>query len=118
MNISDAVANQLIERYQLIPHPEGGWYREVHRSDHTVNRSDGEQRSALTMILFLLQGGDISRWHRVAAADETWHFIGGDALELFSLSPDGGLAIQQLLGFSLADAELTPVAAIQSHKPF
>ena len=112
MNISDTAANQLIERYQLIPHPEGGWYRELHRSEHTVNRSDGEQRSALTMILFLLQGGDISRWHRVAAADETWHFIAGDALELFSLSPDGGPAIQKLLGFSLADAELKPVETL------
>ncbi len=114
MTISDTAANQLIERYQLIPHPEGGWYRELHRSEHTVNRSDGEQRSALTLILFLLQGGDISRWHRVAAADETWHFIAGDALELFSLSPDGGPTIQQLLGFSLADAELKPVAVIRA----
>ncbi|NDD12635.1 MAG: cupin domain-containing protein [Betaproteobacteria bacterium] len=96
MNISDTAANKLIKRYQLIPHPEGGWYREVHRSDHNVNRSDGEQRSALTMILFLLQGGDISRWHRVAAADETWHFIGGDAKSrcrfIWAADPNSSLA--------------------------
>jgi hypothetical protein len=46
----DAAA--LIERYQLQPHPEGGWDRELHRSDRTVQCADGAQRSALTLILW------------------------------------------------------------------
>jgi uncharacterized protein len=81
-------AASLIARYQLQPHPEGGWYRELHRSEQAVQRADGEARSALTVILFLLEAPGVSRWHRVSGADETWHFIGGDPVELLQL-PEG-----------------------------
>lgn len=67
----------LIAQLGLLPHPEGGWYREIHRSNQAVNRSDGLARSALTAILFLLHTNEISCWHRLSAADETWHFAGG-----------------------------------------
>ncbi|MFM7312205.1 MAG: cupin domain-containing protein, partial [Cyanobium sp.] len=59
-------AASLIARYGLQPHPEGGWYRELHRSPLPVRRSDGQERSALTLILFLLDGTSLSRWHRVS----------------------------------------------------
>lgn len=52
----------LIDRYQLAPHPEGGWYRELHRSALPVTRPDGQERSALTLILFLLAAPAVSRW--------------------------------------------------------
>ena len=78
---------ELIERYRLLPHPEGGWYRELHRSPQLVQRPNGEQRSGLTAILFLLEAGAVSRWHRVSGADETWHFAAGDPLELLVLAP-------------------------------
>ena len=107
-----AEVNKLIDRYQLIPHPEGGWYRELHRSKLNVIRSDDENRSAFTMILFLLPSGHLSRWHRVANADESWHYIAGDPLELYSLSPDGGAPIKVLLGFSIYDNKLLPVSVI------
>jgi len=83
-------AQQLIAHYGLQPHPEGGWYRELHRSHQAVRRADGQQRSGLTAILFLLDKGALSRWHRVCNADETWHFAGGDPLELLLLPPAGG----------------------------
>jgi predicted cupin superfamily sugar epimerase len=83
-------AQALIERYGLQPHPEGGWYRELHRSRQAVVRADGQQRSGLTAILFLLEAGAVSRWHRVSRADETWHFAGGDPLELLVLQPGEG----------------------------
>ena len=102
----------LIDRYQLEPHPEGGWYRELHRSTEPVRRGDGESRDALTLILFLLEGGAVSRWHRVAGADESWHAIAGDPLELLTLPPEGGQPSRRLLGFSLADPTLEPVAVV------
>lgn len=80
---------ELIRRYGLEPHPEGGWYRELHRSAARVSRADGQRRSALTAILFLLPAGEISRWHRVSGADETWHHAGGAPLELLRLPPGG-----------------------------
>ena len=88
----------LIKELALEPHPEGGWYREEHRSTITVCRNDGAQRSALTLIWFLLTHGDISRWHRVRGADETWHHAGGDPLELWILPPEGGVARRCLVG--------------------
>jgi predicted cupin superfamily sugar epimerase len=67
----DATARTLIKSLDLSPHPEGGWYRELHRSTHGVRRdADAAPRSGLTVIAFLLPRGEISRWHRVAGADE------------------------------------------------
>ena len=83
----------LIARFALQPHPEGGWYRELHRSAGQVCRSDdGRQRAGLTVIAFLLTEGQLSRWHRVAGADEVWHHAGGDPLDLWRLPPEGGTA--------------------------
>lgn len=73
----------------LAAHPEGGWYREVFRSPHRVVRADGAERSALTFIWFLLGAGQHSAWHRVAGADETWHWVDGGAIELSVIERDG-----------------------------
>ena len=101
----------LKHRYQLQPHPEGGWYREIHRSSRQV-QSDRGTRDALTVILFLLEAGAISRWHRVAGGDESWHWIGGDPLELLILPAAGGEPQRQRLGFALDDPMLQPVAVV------
>lgn len=62
-------AEELIRTLELTPHPEGGFYREVHRSP------------ASTAIYYLLLAGQFSRWHRVDA-EEVWHHYEGGALEL------------------------------------
>ncbi|MEB3324971.1 MAG: cupin domain-containing protein [Cyanobacteriota bacterium] len=87
-----------VEQLGLQPHPEGGWYREIHRSALEVERWDGQKRSALTLIWFLLHAQEISRWHRVIGAEETWHHAGGDPLELWLLPPAGGVAQRRVLG--------------------
>lgn len=66
-------ANRLIRLLDLKPHPEGGHFRETFR--------DGDGRGHSTAIYFLLKAGEISRWHRVDAA-EVWHFYRGAPLEL------------------------------------
>ena len=77
-----ARARELIESLALVAHPEGGWYRQVFKSEERVTRlADGADRSALTTIYFLLVEGTFSRWHRVES-DEVWHFYEGDPLEL------------------------------------
>lgn len=76
-------AAELIANLALAPHPEGGFFREVHRSAFSVRPGDGRpERAALTVIYFLLADGQASRWHRVAS-DEAWHFLEGDPLELY-----------------------------------
>lgn len=64
----------LIESLGLIPHPEGGYYREIIRTP------------SLTSIYFLLVAPDESRWHRIVS-DEVWHFYEGDPLELRIADP-------------------------------
>lgn len=106
-------ADLLIARYGLQPHPEGGWYCELHRSSSVVQRGDGAKRSPLTVILFLLQSGEISRWHRVSGADETWHFAGGDPLELFTLDHSQAAMRRQVLAAPTLDRS-TPVAVVSA----
>ena len=67
-------ARDLIARLGLRPHPEGGHFRETFRDT-------GEGRAHSTAIYFLLARGEVSRWHRVDAA-EVWHFYRGAPLEL------------------------------------
>ena len=77
-------ARQLIEQLGLEPHPEGGWYRQIYKSEARVTRNaDSAERSALTTIYFLLVEGTYSAWHRVQS-DEVWHFYEGDPLELLT----------------------------------
>ncbi len=91
-------AEILVERLGLSPHPEGGWFRELHRSPIPVQRGDGEGRCGLTVIWFLLRATEISRWHRVSGADETWHHAGGAPLALSLLPPAGGVPDHRILG--------------------
>ena len=80
--------NRLIEKHRLIPHPEGGYFRETHRSDQTVvSPVTGEKRNAATHIYFLLGKGQISRFHRVAH-DEIWNFYEGAPLRIITFDGD------------------------------
>ena len=75
-------ARALIARLELVPHPEGGFYRETYRAAEMVySPRVGASRHCLTDIYFLLLSGQISRFHRVHH-DELWHFHEGAPLEL------------------------------------
>ncbi len=67
---------RIIEQLALAPHPEGGWYRETWRAG-----SPPGARAGGTAILFLLEQGQRSHWHRVDAA-ELWLWHAGAPLEL------------------------------------
>lgn len=78
----------LRQALRLQPHPEGGDFRELFRSAHTVQPGDHRPaRSALTSIDFLLEAGQFSAWHRVAS-DEVWHLLEGEPLRLWLVPPD------------------------------
>ncbi|TDD89342.1 cupin domain-containing protein [Actinomadura darangshiensis] len=76
------------EALDLLPHPEGGWFRETWRSDITFT-PDGYpgERASATGIYFLLPPGEESMWHVVRSA-EVWLWHRGGPLTLF-LGGDG-----------------------------
>ena len=91
-------AAALVQALRLAPHPEGGHFREVHRSAATVDPGDGRgRRSALTVIHFLLEEGQISRWHRVSS-DELWQVSEGGPLELLVTGTTPNQVERVLLG--------------------
>ncbi len=93
---------ELICKFHLEPHPEGGYYREIYRSPLMV-QVNGEERCASTSIYFLLIESAFSAFHRLRW-DEIWHFYEGSGLRLYCLSSGGELCIQDM-GRSGAEGE-------------
>lgn len=82
-------ADSIIRTLELLPHPEGGHYREIFRAPDTVVRQrHARPRSASTAIYFLLRAAEFSAFHRVSS-DELWHHYLGDPLELIVMDADG-----------------------------
>lgn len=100
MSLLSAEAARWIERLDLRPHPEGGYFRETYRAAESVARAalpsryDGS-RVFMTAIHFLLPSGEISSLHRLRS-DELWFFHAGSALTLVTLADDGALAEMRL----------------------
>jgi predicted cupin superfamily sugar epimerase len=111
-------ARELVERLGLAPHPEGGFYREIFRSPATVTGPGGAARSALTVIHFLLPAGAHSALHRVGA-DEAWHFVEGEPLELLWVGDDDVLRRVRLgaLADGAVPAAVVPAGAWQACRP-
>jgi len=76
---------EIIKQFNLSPHPEGGWFREVLRSKSFLTREDGQTRNYITVIYYLLEGGSKSAWHRVNNSDEIWIYLRGNPLNLWCL---------------------------------
>ena len=82
-----------IERLDLRPHPEGGYFRETYRAAETIAgtalpaRFVGARPFA-TAIYFLITRDAFSAFHRIRS-DELWHFYAGGAVTLAILDADG-----------------------------
>jgi predicted cupin superfamily sugar epimerase len=86
---ADRDAAAIIAALGLAPHPEGGHFRETWRDvpQSGTGRDITELRGHGTAIYYLLQAGEVSRWHRVDAA-EIWHYYAGAPLKLQIATPD------------------------------
>jgi uncharacterized protein len=82
-------ANYLIQKLQLQPHPEGGFYRETFRSEQKMTTIESNLRNVSTAIYYLLENEDRSHFHRIKS-DESWFFHQGVCMEIVSLQ-DGEL---------------------------
>ena len=71
MNNSD----EIIKKLQMIPHPEGGYFKESYRNEN------------ISLIYYLLKKNEKSHWHRLTK-NEILHFYNGNPLKLL-ISKDG-----------------------------
>jgi hypothetical protein len=90
-------AEYWIEKLDLLPHPEGGCYREVYRCGESCDAGSlpvrfGADRGFSTAIYFLLQAGGFSAFHRIKS-DEIWHHYDGGELEIIVIHPNGELEL-------------------------
>lgn len=85
----------LVEDLNLLPHPEGGFYKEMYRSPTIVNADGLVQKSAYTSIYYLLSGNDFSSWHRIKS-DETWYFHRGCDVIIYFFDQNKALQTIQL----------------------
>jgi predicted cupin superfamily sugar epimerase len=89
-------AKDYIQHLQLLPHPEGGYYKETYRSPLEISVEGFEDlRSISTSIYFLLEKGQQSALHRIKS-DEIWFHQDGDSLEIIEIDEDNEEVITYL----------------------
>ena len=82
-------AQEWIEAMGLVPHPEGGFYRETYRSPRLL----GGRTPVSTAIYFLLRRQDFSAFHKISS-DEMWHLYAATPLtrlRVWRITPEGKL---------------------------
>jgi predicted cupin superfamily sugar epimerase len=106
-----------IDKLNLRPHPEGGYYRETYRAElsvaeETLPAGFSGTRSISTAIYFLLDGDNFSAFHRLRS-DEVWHFYAGTPLLIHVIRPGSGEYAEIQLGADL-DRGQAPQAVVQA----
>lgn len=94
-----------IEKLDLQPHPEGGYFKETYRSElmDSFEEINGI-RNVSTGIYFLLTKGNFSAFHRIKS-DEMWHFYDGSPVSIHVIEPQGR-RYQIKLGLDAENGEL------------
>lgn len=90
----------LIHQYNLLPHPEGGYFKETYRSEESIPASGlplrfSGGRTFSTAIYFLLLKDLFSAFHRIKS-DECWHFYEGGSLHVHVLHLNGSYELIRL----------------------
>ncbi|MEO5911671.1 MAG: cupin domain-containing protein [Pelobium sp.] len=96
-------AAYFIDKLQMLPHPEGGFYKETYRSAALIPNFSGDQRSISTAIYFLLEKDNRSHFHRIKS-DELWFHHYGETLEILSIQ--NGKLVSTFLGSDLENGEV------------
>ena len=69
---------EIIQKFELEPHPEGGFYKRTFLSDD----------ESFSSILFLLLKDNFSAFHKIKS-DEQWNWYGGDAIVIHEIDTNG-----------------------------
>lgn len=102
-----------IQKLDLKPHPEGGYYRQTYRAELQLAREALPQqftgpRPVSTAIYFLLEKDNFSAFHRLQS-DELWHFYAGVALLVHVIDAEGRYSLLRLGSDPEADEALQAV---------
>ena len=99
----------IVEKLELQPHPEGGYFKEIYRSNEIIKNSGLPERFAGdrnfgTSIYYLLEKEQFSTFHKLKS-DETWHFYYGSSLLLHAIDENGNYT-KIILGNDLTNGEI------------
>ena len=99
----------LVKTLNLLPHPEGGYYKETYRANlqlakNALPEGFSGDRNIATAIYFLIEKNNFSALHKIKS-DETWHFYYGDALEVIEID-ENGILTATAIGKNLEDGEV------------
>jgi predicted cupin superfamily sugar epimerase len=113
-------ANYYISKLNLSPHPEGGYFKEIYRSDENINAKHLPKRYKAdrvfsTSIYFLLEKNQVSSLHKIKS-DEIWHFYIGSGVKIYVIEKNGKIK-EILLGNKLENGEL-PLVVINKNSWF
>jgi len=112
MDATDPSHLELIDHLGLVPHPEGGWFRETWRA-----AAEPGVRPSGTAIYYLMTEENSSRRHRIDAA-EIWHHYCGAPVEI-QLGPEGDevIVLGSELGSSQVPQVIVPEGVWQAARP-
>jgi len=93
MEVLMVTSTDWIQALCLVPHPEGGYYREMHRSSHVLPTDAlpsgfTGKRELASVIHYMLTNNNFSAFHRLRS-DEVWHFHDGSSFLIHLISPAG-----------------------------
>jgi uncharacterized protein len=104
-------ARELIERLQLSPHPERGYFAETYRATLRVEplSAGARPRAASTAIYFLVTAEQPTTFLHRLRFDEVFHLYEGGPLHVLQLFEDGSCA-NSVLGLTVDSGERPQLA--------
>ena len=88
-------ADYWIKKLKLIHHPEGGYYKEIFRSDKKIKYRN-KKYSYYSTIYYLLKSEDVSVFHKLKF-DEIWNHYYGSPVTIFSITKENKV-VKNILG--------------------
>jgi len=109
---------EIIEKFDLSPHPEGGYFKETYRSSGEIDKNSLPQsyqgnRNYATCIYFLLTSDTFSAFHKIKQ-DEIWHFYAGAPIKLYIISEEGVYS-EQIIGTNFSEGQIPQFVVPGNH---
>ncbi|MCR4965640.1 MAG: cupin domain-containing protein [Bacteroidales bacterium] len=82
-------ASDYIQQLSLLPHPEGGYYRQLFGNDENGKKE-------ISTIYYMLTANDMSAFHRLHGMIEIWYYHAGEPLNIYVIDNAGNLTVYPL----------------------